>query len=69
MTKTNKIGYIGSFQFRSDPRHQLCLYPRKSEPRCRIQHRVGYMVDPAKEADAANALIEQGCDVVLQHTD
>ena len=25
--------------------------------------------DPAKEADAANALIEQGCDVVLQHTD
>ncbi len=25
--------------------------------------------DPAKEADAATALIEQGCDVVLQHTD
>ena len=25
--------------------------------------------DPAKEADAAKALIEQGADVVLQHTD
>ena len=25
--------------------------------------------DPAKEADAANALIEQGADVILQHTD
>ena len=25
--------------------------------------------DPAKEADAAKALIEQGVDVILQHTD
>jgi simple sugar transport system substrate-binding protein len=26
-------------------------------------------LNPAKEADAAKALIDQGCDVVLQHTD
>jgi basic membrane protein A len=47
---------------RGDPRHQLGLYPRQEgQPGCRVQVVWAYTwFDPAKEADAAKALIEQG---------
>ena len=57
---------------RSDPWHQLGLYPRQEgEPGCRVSRLSGPTrgSTPAKEADAATVLIEQGADVILQHTD
>ena len=73
MTKTNKIGYIALLP---DPGshhgHQLGLSPcQEGQPRCRVQDRLGlHLVRPGrKRPTRANALIEQGCDVIMQHTD
>ncbi len=72
MTKTNKVGYIASFPIPEVIRgiNAAFLAARKVNPD--VQFNVIWAftwVDPAKEADAATALIEQGADVILQHTD
>ena len=72
MTKTNKIGYIGSYPIPEVVRgiNSAYLHAKKVNPD--VEFNIIWIYtwfDPAKEADAANALIEQGCDVVLQHTD
>ena len=43
MTKTNKIGYIGSFPIPEVIRgiNSAYIHAKKSEPRCRVQHRLG----------------------------
>lgn len=72
MTKTNKIGYIGSFPIPEVIRgiNSAYIHAKKVNPDVEFNIVWAYTwFDPAKEADAANALIEQGCDVVLQHTD
>ena len=72
MTKTNKIGYIGSFPIPEVIRgiNSAYLHAKKVNPDVEFNIVWAYTwFDPAKEADAANALIEQGCDVILQHTD
>ena len=67
MTKTNTIGYIASFPIPEvDHGHQLGLSSTPRRPTRTIEFKVVWAFtwfDPAKEADAANALIEQGCDV------
>ncbi|WP_417526218.1 BMP family ABC transporter substrate-binding protein [Marinovum sp.] len=72
MTKTNKIGYIASFPIPEVIRgiNAAYLHAKKVNPDVEFSIVWAYTwFDPAKEADAANALIEQGADVILQHTD
>ena len=72
MTKTNKIGYIASFPIPEVIRgiNSAYIHAKKANPD--VEFSVVWVYtwfDPAKEADAATALIEQGADVILQHTD
>ena len=72
MTKTNKIGYIASFPIPEVVRGINSAYIHAKRVNPDVQFNVVWAYtwfDPAKEADAAKALIEQGADVILQHTD
>ena len=72
MTETNKIGYIASFPIPEVIRgiNSAYIHAKKVNPDVEFNIVWAYTwFDPAKEADAANALIEQGADVILQHTD
>lgn len=72
MTKSNKIGYIGSFPIPEVLRGLNAYYlaAKKVNPDVELTVIWAYTwFDPAKEADAAKAMIEQGVDVVAQHTD
>jgi simple sugar transport system substrate-binding protein len=72
MTKSNVIGYIASFPIPEVIRgiNSAYIHARKVNPDIQFKIIWAYTwFDPAKEADAAKALIEQGADVILQHTD
>jgi basic membrane protein A and related proteins len=72
MTKSNKIGYIASFPIPEVIQgiNSSFLHARKVNPAVEMSVVWAYTwFDPAKEADAAKALIDQGVDVILQHTD
>ena len=72
MTKSNKIGYIGSFPIPEVIQgiNASFIHAKKVNPDVTISVVWAYTwFDPAKEADAAKALIDQGVDVILQHTD
>ncbi|MEQ5871347.1 BMP family ABC transporter substrate-binding protein [Sagittula sp. NFXS13] len=72
MTKTNKIGYIASFPIPEVIRgiNSAYIHAKKVNPDVEFSIIWAYTwFDPAKEADAAKALIENGADVILQHTD
>ncbi len=72
MTKSNKIGYIGSFPIPEVVQgiNSSFIHARKVNPDVTMSVVWAYTwFDPAKEADAAKALIDQGVDVILQHTD
>jgi simple sugar transport system substrate-binding protein len=72
MTKSNKIGYIGSFPIPEVIQgiNSSFIHARKVNPDVEMVVIWAYTwFDPAKEADAAKAMIEQGVDVILQHTD
>lgn len=72
MTKTNKIGYIASVPIPEVIQGINAAYLHAKKVNPAIEFSVIWIyswVDPAKEADAAKALIEAGCDVVMQHTD
>ncbi|MEO0916468.1 MAG: BMP family ABC transporter substrate-binding protein [Pseudomonadota bacterium] len=72
MTETNKIGYIASFPIPEVIQgiNSSYLHAKKVNPDVEMNVVWVYTwFDPAKEADAAKALIENGVDVVMQHTD
>ncbi len=72
MTETNKIGYIGSYPIPEVIQgiNAAYIHAKKANPDVQFSVVWAYSwFDPAKEADAANALIEQGVDVIMQHTD
>ncbi len=72
MTKSNKVGYIASFPIPEVIRgiNSAYIHAKKVNPAVEFSVVWAYTwFDPAKEADAATALIEQGADVILQHTD
>ncbi|RLK08230.1 BMP family ABC transporter substrate-binding protein [Ruegeria conchae] len=72
MTKSNIIGYIGSYPIPEVIRgiNSAYLHAKKVNPDVEFKIVWAYTwFDPAKEADAAKVLIEQGADVILQHTD
>ncbi len=72
MTQSNKIGYIASFPIPEVIQgiNSSFIHARKVNPDVEIVVIWAYTwFDPAKEADAAKAMIEQGVDVILSHTD
>lgn len=72
MTKTNKIGYIVSFPIPEVIRgvNATMLAARAVNPDVTATVVwVSTWFDPGKEADAAKALIDQGADIIMQHTD
>ncbi len=72
MTKSNIIGYIASFPIPEVIRgiNSAYIHAKKVNPDVQFKIIWAYTwFDPAKEADAATALIDQGADVILQHTD
>jgi basic membrane protein A and related proteins len=72
MTKSNKIGYIGSFPIPEVIMgiNSYYLHAKKVNPAVELSIVWAFTwFDPAKEADAAKALIDQGVDVIASHTD
>lgn len=72
MTKSNIVGYIGSFPIPEVIRGINSAYIHAKRVNPDVEFKIIWVYtwfDPAKEADAATALIEQGADVGLQHTD
>lgn len=72
MTKTNTIGYIASFPIPEVVRGINAAYLSAKSVNPNVQFKVIWVstwFDPGKEADAAKALIDQGADILMQHTD
>ena len=72
MTETNTIGYIASFPIPEVIRgiNAFTLAMRKVNPEAEVKVVwVNTWYDPGKEADAAKTLIDQGADIITQHTD
>ena len=72
VSKTGKFGYIASFPIPEVVRgiNAFILAARKVRPDAEIKVVwVNSWYDPGKEADATKALIDQGCDIITQHTD
>jgi len=72
MTKSNVVGYIGSFPIPEVIRgiDAFTLALRKVNPEATVKVVwVNTWFDPGKESDAAKALIDQGVDIITQHTD
>ena len=72
MTESNRIGYIGSFPIPEVIQgiNSSFIHARKVNPDVEMRIVWAYSwFDPAREAEAANALLAEGVDVILQHTD
>ncbi|MEE9320032.1 MAG: BMP family ABC transporter substrate-binding protein [Granulosicoccus sp.] len=72
MTKSNVVGYIGSIPIPEVVRgiNAFTIAMRKVNPDATVKVIwVNSWYDPGKEADAAKALIDQGADIITQHTD
>ncbi len=72
MTKTNTIGYIASFPIPEVVRGINAAYLAAKSVNPKVKFKIVWVstwFDPGKEADAAKALIDQGADVLMQHTD
>ena len=72
LTESNTVGYVASFPIpeviRGINAFTIGLRERNPDADVRVIW-VNSWFDPGKEADAAKALIAQGADVLLQHTD
>lgn len=72
MSKTGTIGYIASFPIPEVIRgiNAATIAARLVNPDAKMKVIwVSTWGDPGKEADAAKTLIDQGADVIMQHTD
>ncbi len=72
MTKSNTIGYIASFPIPEVVRgiNAFTIALRRANPKATVKVVwVSSWYDPGKEAEAAKVLMDQGADVILQHTD
>jgi basic membrane protein A and related proteins len=72
MSKTGVLGYIGSFPIPEviSGINATMLGAQSVNPNIKVKIIwVNSWFDPGKEADAAKALIDQGADVIMQHTD
>jgi basic membrane protein A and related proteins len=71
-TKTNKIGYVLAFEIPECIRgvDSFTLGVRSVNPKATVILKWTHTwYDPAKEKDAAVALLDEGCDVIAQHQD
>ncbi len=72
LTKTDTVGYIGSFPIPEVVRgiDAFTIAMRKVNPEAQVKVVwVNSWYDPGKEADAAKTLFDQGVDLITQHTD
>ena len=72
MTQTNKVGYIASFPIPEVIMGINSAYLHAKAVNPDVEFNVVWVYswyDPAQEASAAEALIEQGADIIMQHTD
>jgi len=72
MTETDKIGYIASFPVPEVLRGMSSAYLHAKKANPDVEMTVvwlGTWFDPPREADATQAMIDQGVDVILAHTD
>ncbi len=72
MSKSGVLGYIGSFPIPEvvSGINATMLAAQTINPNIKIKIIwANTWFDPGKEADAAKALIDQGADVIMQHTD
>lgn len=72
MTTSNQVGYIASFPIPEVVRGINSAYLAAKAVNPDVEFKIIWVntwFDPGKEADAASALIEQGVDVIMQHTD
>ena len=72
MSKSNTVGYIASFPIPEVVMGINAAYLGAKKVNPNVKFKVIWVntwFDPGKEADAAKALIDQGADVVMQHTD
>src|SRR5207237_5068608 len=72
MSKAGVLGYIGSFPIPEviSGINSTMLGAQTINPNIKVKIIwVNAWFDPGKEADAAKALLDQGADVIMQHTD
>lgn len=72
MTKSNVIGYVGAFPIPEVVAGINAYYLGAKSVNPNVKIKVVWAnswFDPAKEGDAAKALLDQGVDVLAQHTD
>src|SRR5947207_9294839 len=72
MSKAGVLGYIGSFPIPEivSGINATMLGSQSINPNIKVKIIwVNTWFDPGKEADAAKALLDQGADVIMQHTD
>jgi basic membrane protein A and related proteins len=72
MSKSNTIGYIASFPIPEVIMGINAAYLGAKSVNPNVKFKIVWVstwFDPGKEADAAKALIDQGSDVIFQHTD
>ncbi len=72
MSKTGHAGYVGAFPIPENVLgiNSFTLAARKINPDFQMTPvYISTWNDPAKEADTARAMIDQGIDVIAQHTD
>jgi len=72
MSKTGVLGYIGSFPIPEviSGINSTILGAQTINPNIKVKIIwANSWFDPGKEADAAKALLDQGADVIMQHTD
>ncbi len=72
ISKTGLAGYIGSVPVPEVVQglNAFMIGMRSVNPKARLKFiMINSWYDPPKEGDAAKALMDQGCDVITQHTD
>jgi simple sugar transport system substrate-binding protein len=72
MSKSGVLGYIGSFPIPEviSGIDATMLGAQSINPNIKVKIIwVNTWLDPGKEADAAKALLDQGADIIMQHTD
>ena len=72
MTKSNVIGYVGAFPIPEVVAGINAFYLGAKSVNPNVKIKIVWAntwFDPGKEGDAAKALLDQGADVITQHTD
>jgi basic membrane protein A len=71
-TKTNKIGYVAAYEIPEVIRgiNAFTLGVKSINPKAEVHVRWTHTwYDPAKEKEAAKALLDEKCDIIAQHQD